>query len=184
MPLFPQPRATELPGDFSRRVALYALIACLIGLAGSAWLFIRLPEIWARVMPLEGAPFMLAATALGAVMAIMPVVAVVGFVVALWTGVDSVYRPRQQPSPLVDRVIVGLGLLIWFAPTLGGVGAAINAIATGRIHFVRPPRDYFLATDPTAFWQGVGFWLIMSALFAFLAWRYWRGKLLKNVETA
>ncbi|MBC9071503.1 hypothetical protein IAI53_05960 [Thauera sp. CAU 1555] len=184
MPLFPKPRATELPGDFSRRVATYALLAFLIGLAASAWLFIRLPEIWAQVMPLEGASFMLAATALGAVMAVMPVVAAAGFVVALWSGVDSVYRPRRQPSPLLDRVIVGLGLLIWFAPALGGVGAAINAIATGRVHFVRPPRDYFLATDPTAFWQGVGFWLIMSALFAFLAWRYWRGKLLAKDSAA
>ena len=51
-----------------------------------------------------------------------------------------------------------------------------QALASGRIHFVRPPRDYFLATDPIAFWQGVGFWLIMGSLFAFLAWRYWRGK--------
>jgi len=177
MPLFAHPRENELPGDFARRVAAYALLACLVGLAGSVWLFMRLPEIWAQVMPLEGARFMLAATTLGALMAVMPVVAAAGFVVALWSGVDSVYRPRRQPSPLLDRVIIGLGLIVWFAPATGGLMMAVNAIVSGRIHFVRPPRDYFLATDPTAFWQGVGFWLIMSAILAFFAWRYWRNKL-------
>ena len=48
---------------------------------------------------------------------------------------------------------------------------------------MRPPRDYFLATDPIAFWQGVGFWLIIAALAGFLAWRYWQPKLFP-VETA
>ncbi len=180
MPFLPRLRAGELPGDFARRLAAYALIALLLGLAGSSWLFIRLPEIWARVMPLEGATFMIGATLLGAVMAVLPVVAAVGFVLALWYGVESVYRPRSRATPLADRLIVGLGLLVWFAPALAAGGAAVSAVATGRVHFVRPPRDYFLATDPTAFWQGVGFWLIMGGLFAFLAWRYWRGKLLKN----
>ena len=57
------------------------------------------------------------------------------------------------------------------------VGKAVQALATGRISFVRPPREYLLATDPIAYWQGIGFWLIMAVLFSFLAWRYWRGKL-------
>ncbi|THF67467.1 hypothetical protein E6C76_03630 [Pseudothauera nasutitermitis] len=178
MSFLPQPRSTELMGDFARRLAAYALIALLFGVAGSAWIFIRLPEIWARVMPLEGATFMFAATALGAVMAVLPVIAAAGFILALWYGVESVYRPRSTETPLTDRVIVGLGLLIWFTPALAAVASAAIALASGRVHFVRPPRDYFLATDPTAFWQGVGFWLIMAGLLAFLAWRYWRGKLL------
>ncbi|THF58062.1 hypothetical protein [Pseudothauera rhizosphaerae] len=182
MPLFPHPRASELPGDFARRVAAYALVAFLLGTAGSAWLFIRLPEIWARVMPLEGASFMFAATALGGVMAVLPVIAAVGFVLALWCGVESVYRPRRQASPFADRAIVSLGLLVWFAPAAAAIASAIRALASGRVHFVRPPRDYFLATDPVAFWEGVGFWLIMAGLFAFLAWRYWRGKLLPKAD--
>jgi hypothetical protein len=41
--------------------------------------------------------------------------------------------------------------------------------------FARLPQIY-LATDPIAFWQGVGFWLIVAAAVAYPAWRYWRGK--------
>ena len=177
MPLLPQPREHELPGDYARRCAAYALLALLFGVATSTWLFLRLPEIWAQVMPLEGATFMLTATLLGGVMAVLPIVAVVGFILSLWYGVESVYRPRARSTPLADRIIVALGLLVWFAPALAAVGAAVQAVLSGRIHFVRPPRDYFLATDPTAFWQGVGFWLIMAGLFAFLASRYWAPRL-------
>lgn len=72
---------------------------------------------------------------------------------------------------------------MWFAPAATAAAMAIQAVLRGRIHFVRPPRDYLLATDPIAFWQGVGFWLIMGALFAFLAWRYWRPRLFPNAAS-
>jgi len=97
---------------------------------------------------------------------------------ALYTGTAS-----SLATPLLDRVIVGAGLLVWFMPALAAIAQAVRALTTGRIHFVRPPRDYLLATDPIAFWQGVGFWLIIAALAGFLAWRYWQPKLFP-VETA
>ncbi len=116
-------------------------------------------------------------------MAIGPLAAAIGLVVSVWFGVRSVYRARSRETPLLDRVIVGAGLLVWFAPALAAIAQALRALLSGRIHFVRPPRDYFLATDPIAFWQGVGFWLIIAALAGFLAWRYWQPKLFP-VETA
>lgn len=131
-------------------------------------------------MPLEGLPFMAAATLLGAALAIAPLAAGIGFVLAIWFGVDSVYLPRRRARNLIDTLIVASGLVVWFSPALMGVVAAGRALYEGRIHFVRPPRDYFLATDPIAFWQGVGFWLIMAGLFAFLAWRYWYPRLMPN----
>lgn len=179
----PQPLAdpsSTATGDHTRRSAVRALLLFVAALPLSYWLFAMLPELWARVAPLEGAPFMLAATLLGAALAIAPLAAAVGFVLALWHGVESVYLPRTRPTPILDRLIVGAGLLVWFAPSLAAIGLAARALAEGRVHFVRPPRDYFLATDPIAFWQGLGFWLIMGGLFAFLAWRYWRGKLLRR----
>ena len=109
--------------------------------------------------------------------------AAIGFVLAIWFGVDSVYKPRRAASPLLDRVIVATGLVVWFTPALAALVVVGQALASGRIHFVRPPRDYFLATDPIAFWQGVGFWLIMGGLFAFLAWRYWRARLFPRSAT-
>ena len=172
------PASAPLPGDLARRRALFCLLLALVALPASWLLFSQLERLWPEIVRMEGVAFMAAATLLGGAMAIGPLAAAIGFLLAIWFGVDSVYRPRRAASPLLDRVIVAAGLLVWFAPALAALGMVGQALASGRIHFVRPPRDYFLATDPIAFWQGVGFWLIMGGLFGFLAWRYWRGKLL------
>lgn len=171
------PTHTVLPGDRARRRALFCLLMGLLALPASWLLFAQLDLLWPRIVAMEGMTFLAAATLLGAAMAIGPLAAALGLLLAIWFGVDSVYRPRRRASPLLDRAIVAFGLVVWFAPALGAIATALNALLRGRIHFVRPPRDYFLATDPIAYWQGVGFWLIMAGLFAFMAWRYWRGKL-------
>ena len=165
------------PGDRARRRAAYGLALLALGLALSWFLFTNLASLWPHVAALEGTPFLLAATAFGGALALAPLAAALGFVFALWFGVESVYRPRRQPSPLLDRLIVGGGLLLWFTPMLACLGVIGRALQQGRIHFVRPPRDYFLATDPIAFWQSIGFWGIIAAATGFLAWAYWRGKL-------
>lgn len=181
----PAPRtATFLPGDLARRRALFSLLVCLVALPASWLLFSQLERLWPEIVRMEGLTFMAAATLLGGAMAIGPLTAAISFVLAIWFGVDSVYKPRTTSSPLLDRTIVATGLVVWFTPALAALVVVGQALASGRIHFVRPPRDYFLATDPIAFWQGIGFWLIMSSLFAFLAWRYWRGKLLPRSTAA
>ena len=167
-----------LPGDIARRRAGLSLLAFLVAVPISWWLFSRLEPIWTQIMPLEGFTFMATATLLGAVLAVTPLVAGIGFVLAIWFGVDSVYLPNRRTSGLLDKFIVAIGLVVWFSPALFAVATSGRALYEGRIHFVRPPRDYFLATDPIAFWEGVGFWLIMAGLFSFLAWRYWRPRLL------
>ena len=177
MPLLPAPRPDELRGDFLRRRARFGLVL-LVVMALAAWpLFGELDRLWPAVAALEGWPFLGAATLLGAALAVTPLLAGIGFLLAAWYGVESVYQPRRKASPLSDKLIVVLGLLVWFGPSLGLVAAAGRAIVKGSIHFTRPPRDYVLATDPIAFWQGVGFWLIVAAGLGYLAWRYWRGKL-------
>ena len=182
---FPDPAhpATPAPlaGDIARRRARLGLLAFLIAVPISWALFSQLEPIWTRIMPLEGFTFMATATLLGAVLAVVPLVAIIGFVLAIWFGVDSVYMTKRRASRLLDQFIVAVALVVWFSPALFGVVTAGRAIYEGRIHFVRPPRDYFLATDPIAFWEGVGFWLIMSGLFSFLAWRYWRPRLVLTV---
>lgn len=177
MPLTQQDVDAARSGDAARRRGRFALLVFALALPASIWVFYSIGELWALVAPLEGATFMLVASLLGGVMAVLPLAAVIGFVLAVWYGVESVYLPRTRATPLVDRAIVAVGLTVWFAPALGLLGSAVRALIEGRIHFVRPPRDYFLATDPVAFWQGVGFWLIMAGMFGFLAYRYWRGKL-------
>lgn len=165
------------PGDVARRRAFFSLLVSLVALPASWLLFSQLERLWPEIVQLEGIPFLAAATLLGATMAIGPLAVVIGLLLAVWFGVRSVYSARSRPSPGLDRLIIAAALLVWFSPALAAVYKAAHALATGSIHFVRPPRDYFLATDPIAYWQGVGFWLIMAGLFGFLAWRYWRGKL-------
>ena len=177
MDLLPRRREAESGGDFARRRARHALLAFLVGLPATLWLFARLADIWALIAPLDGAGFMFAATALGGALAIAPLATVLAALLAVWFGVESVHLPRSRPSPVTDRFILAAGLLVSFGPSGALVAAAGRAIATGTIHFSRPPRDYHLATDPIAFWQGVGFWLIVAAALAYPAWRYWRGKL-------
>lgn len=169
--------SSALPGDRTRRRAGAAFMLFVLSVPLTYWLFSSLPTLWAHVEPLAGARFMLAATLLGAGLAVLPLAIVVGFILTLWHGVESVYQPRSRTTPMLDKLIIAGGLITWFAPAVAMIALAVRALLDGRIHFVRPPRDYFLATDPIAFWQGLGFWLIMAGLFAFLAWRYWRGKL-------
>lgn len=181
----PTPHAAAfLPGDLARRRALFSLLISLVALPASWLLFSQLERLWPEIVRMEGLTFMAAATLLGGAMAIGPLTAAIAFVLAIWFGVDSVYKPRRAASPLLDRAIVATGLVVWFTPALAALVVVAQALASGRIHFVRPPRDYFLATDPIAFWQGVGFWLIMGGLFAFLAWRYWQGKLFPRSAAA
>lgn len=167
-----------LPGDRARRRTVFSFLALLFSLPLSVVLFGRLEEIWAHIFPLEGAPFLLAATLLGLLLAAAPVIAAASFVMTIWFGVDSVYLPRKREQRnLLDLVVVAIALVVWLTPMLFCLGSAIFALSIGEVHFVRPQRDYLRTTDPIAFWQGIGFWLIMASLFGFLTWRYWQPKL-------
>ncbi|MDR2032109.1 MAG: hypothetical protein LBP86_07645 [Azoarcus sp.] len=176
MPPHPLPENT-LAGDRARRRGARCLLLALVSTPLATWIFLNVGLLWPRIEPLTGMAFALATTAFGAALAIAPVVAAAGWLLALWFGVESVYLPRQRATPPVDRLITGIGLAVWFLPALGFLAAAIHALFSGRVHFVRPPRDYLRALDPIAYWQGVGFLLITAGVFAWLAWRYWQGKL-------
>lgn len=176
MLLPPRRHAAECDGDFTRRRARYALLLFLCVLPLTLWLFARAAQLWFKIVPLEGATFMVAATAFGLAFAIFPVFTVIALLAATWYGVESVYLPRTHATPTADRIIIALGMLIWFAPTLALCAAVLRAILAGSIRFSRPAREYVLATDPIAFWQSMGFMLIVALALAYPAWRYWRGK--------
>lgn len=180
MPLMPQRRTTESKGDFARRRARHVFLLFLCALPVTIWLFARAAQLWSAILPLEGAAFTVAATAFGLVLAVFPVLTAIALLAATWFGVESVYLPRAHPTPVTDRVITGLGMLIWFAPALALCAAVLRAIISGSIRFSRPAREYVLATDPIAFWQSMGFMLIVALALAYPAWQYWRGKLSGN----
>lgn len=171
------PSFMPYPGDRLRRRAGLWTLTSLGAAALAILLFRELADLWMRIAHLEGLAFLSSATLLGGALAVIPLLALVGLLLAVWNGVESVFQPRSRPTPTLDNLIVAAGMLVWFSPALAALGAGVLAIATGRIHFSRPPRDYFLATDPIAFWQGVGFWGIVAASLGYVAWRYWQGKL-------
>lgn len=177
MPFLPQRRDGELDGDFARRRAYFVFVTFLILLPISIWLFARLERLWFLIVPLDGAMFLIASAMLGGVLAIAPVATLAALLVAVWYGVESVYLARTRATGLLDRFIVGAGLLVWFSPAIALAAAALRAILAGSIAFSRPQREYLLATDPIAFWQSIGFLLIVAAALAYPAWHYWRGKL-------
>jgi len=165
------------PGDRARRRGLLCLLLALLMTPVTVLLFSNLEPLWTSIEPLEGFAFALVGALFGASLAVAPVITVAGWLLALWFGVESVFMPRSRRTPTVDIAIVGAGLVAWCAPALGFLATAIRALLSGHVHFVRPARDYLLAEDPIAFWQGVGFQLIAAGLFAWLAWRYWQSKL-------
>lgn len=173
---FPHRHPDESEGDFRRRQAFRALLVFLIALPLTISAFRNVGPIWQHIEPLEGFVFTVAATLLGAVLAGSPLITAAAGVMAVWHGVESVERPRSRATPLLDRVILATGLLVWFAPALALFGMAVRAVATGAIAFRRPAREYVMATDPIAFWQSVGFIVIVAVCVAYPAWHYWRRK--------
>ena len=167
---------SELPavdGDRTRRRALHALLlSCALTLF-SLVLIKSIGPLWMKVQALDGANFMLVATLFGAALGLAPVGAVAALVVAVVRGVASIEQPRRTATPALDRLLVGAGLLLWFAPSLALLGWAIGAIGRGSLRFARS-AEYLLATDPIPFWQGIGYLLIVAAALAYPGWVYWR----------
>lgn len=176
MPFLPQRHDHELDGDFMRRRARSTMLLFLVLLPVTLWLFARIEPIWLRIAPLEGGIFLVASALLGTVLAITPILTLALLLMGVWYGVESVYRARTRTAPLLDRLIVGAGLLVWFSPALALAAAALRAVLAGSISFSRPQRQYLLATDPIAFWQSIGFLMIVALALAYPAWHYWRGK--------
>ena len=171
-----------LPGDRARRHGTLCLLLALVVTPLTVWFFLNLDPVWSRIAPLEGMAFMLSATLFGALLAITPVISVAGWLLALWYGVESVFMPRERRKPTTDILITGIGLVAWSLPTLGFLASAVFSLFSGHVHFPRPARDYLLAEDPVAYWQGVGYQFIAAGIFAWLAWHYWRGKLRRKSD--
>lgn len=184
MYFLPQRRTAEPDGDFARRRARFVLLMFMVLLPISIWLFARLEQIWFLVLPLQGGVFLIAAALLGTVLAVTPIATLVFLLMAVWYGVESITLERSRSTPLLDRVIIGVGLVTWFAPALAIASKALSAILAGSISFTRPQREYLLASDPIAFWQSIGFLLIVAAALAYPSWHYWRGKFAQITQKA
>lgn len=179
MPVFPQARDQELPGDTlsrkSVRAFLYGVFFIPATIAGYIWL----PQIWNPIMHMEGASFFLSSTLLGGVMAAFPVLGVAMMLLSLWWAVEARFSPRQTPKGH-DKLVIGLGLLVSYGPAIGFAITVIHALMVGKVHFSNPPRDYLRATDPQAYWEGLGFMVMAGSVLGFMVTRYWQAKLGKK----
>lgn len=176
MSFLPQRLEGEADGDLLRRRARFTGILFLVLLALAISLFARSEPIWLRIMPLEGGVFLLASALFGGLLASTPVLALVFLLMSVWYGVESVFSPRARHTPLIDMGIIAGGILVWFSPGIALASGALRAVLTGSIAFSRPQRVYFLETDPIAFWQSIGFMLIVGIALSYPAWQYWRKK--------
>lgn len=184
MHFLPQLRDEETAGDLMRRRARFTGVLLLAMLASAITLFRNLEPLWLQISELEGGIFLFASMLLGLFMAATPVLSLVFLLMCVWYGVESVFQPRSQSTPLVDRAILAGGLLVWFGPSLALIGGALKALLSGAIAFSRPERVYLLEADPIAFWQSIGFMLIVAVALAYPAWHYWKRKLAKRTATA
>jgi hypothetical protein len=178
---FSLPPGAAFPGEIARRRAILFLLFAVVVTPLTVWLFRDLPLLWGLVISLEGQfSVTLGSVAVGAARAAAPVFTLAGWLLALWFGVQSVYAPRARKTPVIDRLIIGVGLLAWFAPAAAFLATAIWSLISGKVHFPQPARDFLRAEDPVAYWQSLGFLFLAAALFAWLAWQFWRGKLRRD----
>ena len=180
MPFLPQRLEGEADGDLLRRRARFTGILFLVFLASAIWLFARSEPIWLRIMPLEGGIFLLASALFGGLLASTPVLTLVFLLMTVWYGVESVFSQRLQRTPLLDMGIIAGGVLVWFSPGIALIAGAARAVLTGSIAFSRPQRVYFLESDPIAFWQSIGFMLIVAVALSYPSWQYWKTKYAKR----
>lgn len=171
------------PGDHARRRGTICFLTALIATPITIWLFSSLGAIWMKIEPLNGMAFFLSAALIGLLLAATPIISLFGWLLALWYGVESVFMQRGKRTPKTDIAIIGAGIAAWFAPAFGFLATAIGALISGRVHFAKPARDYLLAQDPVAYWQGVGFMFITAGVFGWLAYRYWQSKLRRKTST-
>lgn len=162
----------ELLHRKSRRWALIALLALLITLP----CVVFMKPLWEQLIRLGSGAFMLAAAMWGLVLALGPVMLLVGALCALFLRVEAACAPRVRRRPAADVLSVVLALVLSFAPALAALYPPGKALLTGYIAFRGIAQQYPQGADPYGFWQAVAFWLMGAATLGFLASVYWRAK--------
>lgn len=139
-------------------------------------LFFFIQPIFQWIARLGGASFLAAALALGLAMAAGPIATVACGLMALFLRVEVCFAPQTATWRMSDRLSVGAGLLVSFAPALAALYPPIRAILSGYIGFRGPGQQYYRLTDPYGFWQATAFWMMGAVSLAIVASIYWRAK--------
>ena len=169
---------SPVPGDRQRLFTLCTACIFVATMLLLFILFINVDRMWSYIEPLDGIRFFLLATLMGGALAMMPVVAVISFLLSVWYGVESVFQRRSKAIPVLDQVLIACGLLVWYAPALLMFALAGYSLWSGEVRVSRAKELlYRLDADPMAYWQGIGFLLLSGCVLAFLANQYWRRRI-------
>ncbi|MEC5396591.1 hypothetical protein [Uliginosibacterium sp. H1] len=158
-----------------RRKALLSLLLAVACLLACLPLFMRVESLWTRTVDLEGALFLAASSALGLALAALPVLAAIGLLLAAFWASESCFVEGSQPRG-AQWALVLPALLLSYAPAIGALRPAWQAVTQGFIALRKPDRIYALDSDPFGFFMGVSYWLVGAVTLAVLATLFWRAR--------
>ncbi|WP_341674916.1 hypothetical protein [Niveibacterium sp. SC-1] len=177
-PTTTDPRTPALAGGDvllrrSQRFMRYGLLLIL----PLAALGVFILPTWKFIASLSGIAFAASATLFGLALAVLPVAVLVLVGTALFLRVESLVRPRSRSLGLPDRLALIGALLLSIVPALWPLSMAARAVFGDGITIRQPIEHHFtMFSDPLAFWENVGYWLIAAVALAALAGYYWRSR--------
>lgn len=150
--------------------------AFVLGVASAA-VYIYRQALWDYVGAQGGAWFMLLAALFGLALVAIPLAALTCLAWGVFARVESLVRARSTPAKLADRLLVGLAIALSLVPAAWPLSMAARAMMSGEITIRQPIEHLFTPhSDPLAFAENVGYWLIGAAALASLAGIYWRSR--------
>lgn len=170
---------TPLPGDLMQGRARTALLMALAASAASLPVYVWVGPLWRSTEQLQGSAFIWASFGFGLLLVIGPVLAIAGFLTALFMRVESCFVQRNR-TRRTDKPVIALSLFVTLLPALAACYPPIKALFTGSIRYKFPKVDVAYAFDPLGYWQGIAFWFMGAAALAWLAFVYWRSRWRKH----
>lgn len=155
----------------SRRAIWLAGLGALLCLP-----YLAFSMLWSQIASLSGGGFVLAAAIFGLLIVSGPLLICIGVLAAVFLRVEACTLPGESPRAVADWLAVAAGLLLSFAPAVGGTVPALQALATGGVRYKFPATTVMHSIDPLGYWQGVAFWFMGAAALALLACLYWRSR--------
>ena len=172
-PALPAPATGDALLNRSRRALLATFLLLVPTILGAIYLM----PTWRSIAGLSGVAFALGAGLFGLAVAGLPLAVIVALCIAAFTRVESLARPRSAPVGKLDRVLVGLAVVLSAVPALWPASKAVRAVMEGSITIKQPVEHSFTASfDPLVFWENVGYWTLATIALAGLAAYYWHSR--------
>lgn len=132
---------------------------------------------WRHIVQLDGATFSTTATLFWLSLIAGGLATVTLLSVALFARVEAHHADPRLHWSRAAQLHRGLALLISLLPAAWPASKAVRALLSGTVTIRQPVAHSFTAaSDPLAYWQNVGFWLLATVALAGGALYYWRSR--------